>query len=169
MLAVISSSDFIMAGTVDAVREGCTWWSGRWHCRTKTLSSKVELSYFTWGEIGNDPSCFCALGSASSIEQLLLIIEGMWWGIRLLLLADFLNSSLRSFHCLQWQFHPLRNLEGGRVYPQWPDSFQQILNWIWVKLELTSLFPWKSLRLACCCTLRAVEFVRWMNECIALA
>lgn len=152
-----------------AVLDGC---SGRWHYRTRTLSSQAALSYFTWRERGNDPSCFCAVGGAvclqSSIGQLLLIIVGMWWGIRLLLLADFLNSSLKSFSCLQWQFHPLRNLGGGRVFPQWPDFFQQILKWIWVKLELTSLFPWKSLRLGCCCSLRAVEFVRWMNECSGL-
>lgn len=54
---------------------------GRRHCRTRTLSSQAGLSYFTGGERGNVPSCFCTVRSAvclqSSIGQLLLIIVAM--------------------------------------------------------------------------------------------
>lgn len=83
MSAVISSSVFIMAGTVLMQRGGTVpdGWSERWRCRTGTLSSRVELGYFTQGEGRDGHSCFCTARRAvhlqSSIRQLLLILVGL--------------------------------------------------------------------------------------------
>lgn len=91
-------------------------WSERWRCWIRTLSCWWSL-VISHGR-RNDPSWFCTAQRAVHLQrfvgQLLLILVGLWWVIRLLLLADFLNSSLRPFYCLHWHF--LKNLWGEGMF-----------------------------------------------------